>query len=49
LPPTWCRSSACSPGARPLFILVVLKTAVDALLHVAVDVRPHAKLAAVVT
>jgi len=34
-------------GSRaPLFILVVLKTAVDALLHVAVDVRPRTKPAA---
>jgi hypothetical protein len=28
-------------SVAPLFILVALKTAIDALLHIAVDVRPH--------
>lgn len=30
-------------AAGPLFVLVILKTVVDALLHIAVDVRPHPK------
>ncbi|HLH93270.1 MAG TPA: DUF6498-containing protein [Xanthobacteraceae bacterium] len=33
-------------SVAPLFVLVVIKTAVDALLHIAVDVRPHPKPAA---
>jgi hypothetical protein len=33
-------------SVAPLFILVALKTAIDALLHIAVDVRPHPKSAA---
>ena len=33
-------------SVAPLFILVALKTSIDALLHIAVDVRPHPKAAA---
>jgi hypothetical protein len=33
-------------SVAPLFILVIIKTAVDALLHIAVDVRPHPRTTA---
>jgi len=33
-------------SVAPLFILVVLKTVIDALLHIAMDVRPRARPAA---